>query len=73
MTATETTLKVKKTYTFGKYHDAEVVTLFGTKKSLAIRHDPVGTEQSVEKWCDDYATAHGIAKLHALMMNAKYN
>ncbi|MCE9567050.1 MAG: hypothetical protein K8U57_34035 [Planctomycetes bacterium] len=70
---TEPSLRVKKCYTFGKWQDATVHTFHGTSRCLVTRHDPVGTYPSVEEWTEDYKTAHGIAKLHALTMNAKYN
>lgn len=73
MNASKTGLKAKKTYTFGKYQDATVTTFFGTSKVLVVRYDPVGQYQPAREWADDYSTGHGIAKLHALMMNAKYN
>jgi hypothetical protein len=70
---TETALRVKKTYTFGKWQDATVTTFHGAKRCLVICYDPVGTYAPVEKWTDSYDEAHGIAKLHALLMNSKYN
>ena len=70
---TETALRIKKTYTFGKWEDATVTTFHGTARCLVTRHDPVGTYPSTEEWAQDYATAHGIAKFHAMNMNAKYN
>lgn len=75
MTTTQTkpTIKIKKTYTFGKFQDAEVTVFFGTSRVRCVRHDPVGTYDSVETWHDNYDEAHGVAKLHAMMMNVKYN
>jgi hypothetical protein len=73
MNATQNQIKVRKVYTFGKFHDAEVYTYYGTSRCKVIRFDPVGQYQPVEEWTNDYNTAHGIAKLHALQMNAKYN
>lgn len=66
-------LKVRKLYRFGKYHDAEVCTYYGTPRCKVTRFDPVGQYQPTVQWCDDYATAAGIAKLHAQLMNVKYN
>ena len=65
--------KVKKVYKFGKYHDATVTTFHGTPICVVERHDPVGTYPTDVKLCDCYNDAHGMAKLHALLMNAKYH
>jgi hypothetical protein len=65
--------KVKKVYTFGKHADATVTTFYGTPLCVVERHDPVGTYPTDVKLCNNYSDAHGIAKLHALTMNAKYN
>lgn len=64
----------KKTYTFGSTMSAETtVTVFhGCKCAVAVRHDPVGTYQSVASYHTNYNDATGVAHLHAQGASAKY-
>jgi hypothetical protein len=64
--------KVKTVYHFGKHQDATVTTFHGNTLCVVELIDPVGTYQSV-KICGTYAEAHGLAKFHTKLMNAKYN
>ena len=67
---------IKKTYFFGNrryQHTAEVTTFFGTSKCRVTRFDPVGQYPPLVQMVDTYNEAHGIAKFHAMQMDAKYS
>ena len=52
--------------------ETDVCTFRGCRCAVAIKHDPVGTYQSVAVYCIDYDTASGIGRLHSMQAAAKY-
>lgn len=64
----------RKTYTFGSSMSAEteVCVFRGCRCAVALRHDPVGTYQSVATYHTSYDSASGVGRLHALEAAAKY-
>lgn len=64
-------LRVKKTYTFGKYRDAEVTVFYGTPLAI-VETFAIGGE-STRRVCRNYSEAAGYATLHKMMMYDKYH
>ena len=64
--------EVRKIYRFGAYEDSEVRVYNGCKCAVCERLDPVGILPAAVTFHTSYNDAHGVAKLHALMMNAKW-
>ncbi len=65
-------LRSKKTYTFGRWKDATIVTFYDTKRVFLIRKDPAGQHPPHEMWVEDYAKAAGMARFFVARMNAKF-
>lgn len=65
---------IKKSYTYGSTMSAEtdVYVFSGCKCAVSVRHDPVGTYDSVAQYHDNFGDAAGTGKLHAMRAATKY-
>ena len=62
---------LRKTYTFGRYGDAEVHT-YRCGCAVAERLDPVGVLSPAITYHASYGSAAGVAKLHVMQAAVKY-